>query len=138
MGFKENPLESVSFSHLNKDDPRGNWSNLATSWSNWDNKELITLPKITQQYLKSWFAAISSTWLWNSFHRKRWNHATMASLILLPLILMSLSPLYLVFGLHTFMLKYYILALFLANVAWKDERLMNKWGFYKPYSLQRI
>lgn len=50
---------------------------------------------------------------------------------------MPLSPLGLVFSLHTFMLKYYILALFLAAVAGKDQSLTDKWGFCQPHSLQR-
>lgn len=58
--------------------------------------------------------------------------------ILFPLSLMPLIPLGLVFSPHTFMLKYCILALFLAAIAWKGPRLMNKWGSCKSHGLQRI
>lgn len=111
-----------------------------TSWGNWDKEELTTLPKITQQYLKAWFTVIANT--------PRPDSGTCSTgkakaplqwqcLQIIPPYPMPPSPLGLVFNLHTFMLKYYILSLFLAAVAGQDQSLMDKWGFYQPHSLQR-
>lgn len=111
-----------------------------TSWGNWDKEELITLPKITQQYLKAWFTVIANTPRPDSGTCSTGKAAVPLQwqpLQIIPPYPIPLSPLGLVFNLHTFMLKYYNLSLFLAAVAGKDQSLLDKWGFYQPHSLQR-
>lgn len=135
ISFKENSLESLTSTKM---DSRGNWSNLATAWGNWDKEEWPLCLRAHISISSLGFITISSTQTRELVPQEKLKSCYNGNLYIISPYLDAIITTGFGFRSTHIILKYYILALFLVAVAWKNQSLMNKWGFYKLYSLQRI